>query len=281
MLLRHLYELAQSRKLLDDLAFTKKAVRWVISLDANGNLLGFTPTGDDRRGKEFSAPQTSRPKVAGGIAEFLADGVTAVFGFDSDPEKDKDNEKRRRDRDRNNADKRDDFWRQIQTAFDVTRHSSLQSLLDFRRKHLADVDFLKWEARDNQQPAWWLKTADGNEVKLGPENFTFEVAGKLLIEDEEAMRPYRRKIHQQEISDRTEAVEKGLCLITGAADVPIAPTHNPKIKGVPNAQPTGAAIVSFDKPAFTSYGLDQSYNAAASIEASTAYSVALNWLLNQ
>jgi len=281
MLLRHLYELAQSRKLLDDLAFTKKAVRWVISLDANGNLLGFTPTGDDRRGKEFSAPQTSRPKVAGGIAEFLADGVTAVFGFDSDPEKDKDNEKRRRDRDRNNADKRDDFWRQIQTAFDVTRHSSLQSLLDFRRKHLADVDFLKWEARDNQKPAWWLKTAAGNEVKLGPENFTFEVAGKLLIEDEEAMRPYWRKIHQQEISDRTEAVEKGLCLITGAADVPIAPTHNPKIKGVPNAQPTGAAIVSFDKPAFTSYGLDQSYNAPASIEASTAYSVALNWLLNQ
>jgi CRISPR-associated protein Csd1 len=281
MLLRHLYELAQSRKLLDDLAFTKKAIRWVISLDAKGNLLGFTPTGDDRRGKEFSAPQTSRPKVAGGIAEFLADGVTAVFGFDSDPEKDKDNEKRRRDRDQNNAAKHDDFWRQIQAAFDVTQNSSLQALLNFQRKHLAKVDFLKWEARDNQKPAWWLKTAAGNEVKLGAENFTFEVDGKLLIEDEEAMRPYWRKIYQREIIDRTEAVEKGLCLITGASDVPIAPTHNPKIKGVPNAQPTGAAIVSFDKPAFTSYGLDQSYNAPASIESSTAYSVALNWLLNQ
>lgn len=281
MLLRHLYELAHSRKLLDDLAFTKKAIRWVISLDAEGNLLGFTPTGDDRRGKEFSAPQTSRPKVAGGVAEFLADGVTAVFGFDSDPEKDKDNERRRRDRDQNNAAKHDDFWRQIQTAFDATQHSSLQALINFRRKHLANVDFLKWEARDNQKPAWWLKTAAGNEVKLGAENFTFEVAGKLLTEDEETIRPYWRKIYQQEISDRTEAVEKGLCLITSAADVPIAPTHNPKIKGVPNAQPTGAAIVSFDKPAFTSYGLDQSYNAPASIESSTAYCVALNWLLNQ
>jgi len=157
----------------------------------------------------------------------------------------------------------------------------LQALLNFRQKHLTDVDFLKWEARENQRPAWWLKTTAGSDVKLGTENFTFEVAGRLLIEDEEFLRPYWRKIHQQEVSDKTEAVASGLCLITGETDVPIAPTHNPKIKGVPNAQPTGAAIVSFDKPAFTSYGCDQSYNAPASIAASTAYSVALNWLLNQ
>ena len=279
MLLRHLYELAHSRKLLDDLAFTKKAVRWVISLDAEGNLLGFTPTGDDKRGKEFSAPQTSRPKVAGGIAEFLADGITAVFGFDSDPEKDKDNEKRRRDRDQNNADKRDDFWQRIQTAFDVTQHPSLQALLNFRQKHLVNVDFLKWEARDNQRPAWWLKTAAGNEVKLGAENFTFEVAGKLLIEDEEMLRPYWRKIYQQEISDKNDAVEKGLCLVTGAENVSISPTH-PKVKGVPNTQSFGASIVSFDKPAFASFGLDQSYNAPTWIDAATAYATALNWLLS-
>lgn len=281
MLLKALYELAHARKLLDDLAFTKKAIRWVISLDAEGNLLGFTSTGDDKRGKEFSAPQTSRPKVAGGVAEFLADGITAVFGFDSDPEKDKDNEKRRRDRDQNNAAKRDDFWQQLQTAFEVTQHPALQAVLAFQQKHLTNADFLRWEARENQKPAWWLKTAAGNEVKLGAENFTFEVAGKLLVEDEEVLRPYWRKIYQQEIGDKTEAVEKGLCLITGETDVPIAPTHNPKIKGVPNAQPTGAAVVSFDKPAFASYGCDQSYNAPASIEASTAYSVVLNWLLSQ
>ena len=41
----------------------------------------------------------------------------------------------------------------------------------------------------------------------------------------------------------------------------------------------GAAVVSFDKPAFASYGFDQSYNAPASIEAATAYCVALNYLL--
>ena len=39
MLLKHLYDFAVSRKLLDDLAFAPKAVRWIIELDASGNLL--------------------------------------------------------------------------------------------------------------------------------------------------------------------------------------------------------------------------------------------------
>ena len=59
------------------------------------------------------------------------------------------------------------------------------------------------------------------------------------------------------------------------------PTHNPKIQGVPNTQSFGAAIVSFDKDAFGSYGFDQSLNAPSSDEAATAYCVALNWLLGQ
>ena len=88
MLLKHLYDFAVSRHLLDDLAFSPKAVRWIIELDNTGNLLGSGPqaTGDDKRGKEFSCPQTTRPKVAGGVSEFLADGITAVFGLDPDPD---------------------------------------------------------------------------------------------------------------------------------------------------------------------------------------------------
>ncbi len=285
MLLKALYELAHSRKLLDDLAFNTKAIRWIIQLDAQGNFLGIVPTGDDKRGKEFSAPQTTRPKVAGGVAEFLADGITAVFGFDADPEKDKDNEKRRRDRDQNNAAKQTDFWQQIEAAFAETQHPSLQALLGFKAQHATQPSFLRWgHKRDSdgkEKPAWWLTTAEGSEIKLAAENFTFSVEGQLLLEDEQVIRPFWRRVYQQEMSEKNEAVEKGLCLITGQTDVPIAPTHNPKIKRIPNAQPTGAAIVSFDKAAFTSYGCDQSYNAPVSIEASTAYSVALNWLVNQ
>jgi CRISPR-associated protein Csd1 len=288
VLLRHLYDLAQSRNLLNDLAFTPKAVRWVLALDEAGNLLGSGPietTGDKNRGREFSAPQTSRPKVAGGVAEFLADGITALFGLDSDPEKDAANAKKRRERDANNAAKYKDFWKQIEQAEATTQHPALKTILQFRARTGHSPAFLRWgisrEAKAGEKAAWWLTSASGTEVKLGSENFTFNVGSQLLLDDEQMIRPYWRSIYQQEITARDSSAHSGLCLITGADNVPIAATHAPKIKGVPNTQSFGAAIVSFDKAAFASYGFDQSYNAPASAEAATAYCMALNWLLSQ
>jgi len=288
VLLRHLYDLAQSRSLLNDLAFAPKAIRWVIALDEAGNLLGSGPietTGEKNRGREFSAPQTSRPKVAGGVAEFLADGITALFGLDSDPEKDAANAKKRRERDANNAAKYKDFWQQIEQAQAATQHPALKAILQFRAQMGNSPAFLRWgtsrEARAGEKAAWWLASTSGAEVKLGPENFTFDVSSQLLLDDEQTIRPYWRSMYQQEITARDSSTHPGLCLVTGVDNVPIAATHAPKIKGVPNTQSFGAAIVSFDKAAFASYGFDQSYNAPASTEAATAYCVALNWLLGR
>ena len=52
------------------------------------------------------------------------------------------------------------------------------------------------------------------------------------------------------------------------------------MQGVPNTQSFGAAIVSFDKDAFASYGLKQSLNASTSNQAATAYCTALNAMLS-
>ena len=41
----------------------------------------------------------------------------------------------------------------------------------------------------------------------------------------------------------------------------IARLHEPKIKGVAGAQSAGALLVSFNAPAYESYGKSQSYNA--------------------
>ena len=71
---------------------------------------------------------------------------------------------------------------------------------------------------------------------------------------------------------------KGQCLITGK-QAPIARLHG-SIKGVNNAQSSGASLVSFNKDAFESYGKEQSYNAPVSEEATFAYVTALNYLLN-
>ena len=52
---------------------------------------------------------------------------------------------------------------------------------------------------------------------------------------------------------------EGICLVTGER-AEIARIHR-GIKGVPGAQSSGAALVSFNAPAFESYGKEQSYNA--------------------
>ncbi len=71
----------------------------------------------------------------------------------------------------------------------------------------------------------------------------------------------------------------GICLVTGTRRE-ISRIHK-VIKGVPGAQSSGAALVSFNAPAFESYGKEQSYNAPVGKYAEYAYTTALNYLLTQ
>ncbi len=71
--------------------------------------------------------------------------------------------------------------------------------------------------------------------------------------------------------------EQGFCLVTGRL-APIARLH-PAIKGVRGAQSSGAALVSFNLDAFTSYGKEQNHNAPVSEAATFGYTTALNHLL--
>lgn len=69
-----------------------------------------------------------------------------------------------------------------------------------------------------------------------------------------------------------------VCLITGERG-PVENIH-PSIKNVQGAQSSGAALVSFNAPAFCSYGKEQNYNAPTSKYAAFAYTTALNHLLS-
>ena len=287
MLLQCLNDFAVSRKLLDSLAFKSKAVRWIITLDGAGNLIGQGPVeteGEKNRGKEFNCPRTIRSKEAGGVAEFLADGITAVFGLDTNPEQPM-SEKKRRERDRNNLSKYNDFWGQIEKAYERTLSSELKSLLQFRPDAGEVPAFLRWgvssEAKPKEKRAWWITKADGGEVRLGPDNFTFRVGKSLLIEDEKSIHAFWRNEFAKENEAHEENAPRGLCLVTGQKDQPIALTHNLKVQGIPNTQSFGAAIVSFDKSAFASYGFEQSLNASTSTQAATAYCTALNVMLSR
>ena len=76
------------------------------------------------------------------------------------------------------------------------------------------------------------------------------------------------------------AATDGQCLVTGESAT-IARLHDIKIKGVNGAQSSGAAIVSFNKPAFGSYEKSQSKNASVGEPAAFSYTTALNYLLDR
>lgn len=76
-----------------------------------------------------------------------------------------------------------------------------------------------------------------------------------------------------------EEGREGTCLITGE-HASIARLHTP-IKGVSGAQSTGAALCSYNLPAFTSFGKEQNHNGPVSKAAAFGYTTAVNYLLNR
>lgn len=91
-------------------------------------------------------------------------------------------------------------------------------------------------------------------------------------------RPAARKAWENCLASRgTE--DLGQCLVSGLERQPIARLH-PSIKGVRDAQSSGASIVSFNLSAFGSYGKEQSFNAPVSQKSAFAYTTALNALLS-
>lgn len=103
-------------------------------------------------------------------------------------------------------------------------------------------------------------------------NLLFRVDGRYVHEDaviREAWQRYR--------DGADEDAVRMQCLVTGREDE--IPATHPAIKGVRDAQSSGAALVSFNAPAFCSYGREQSYNAPVGKYAAFAYTAALNHLL--
>jgi len=108
--------------------------------------------------------------------------------------------------------------------------------------------------------------------------FTFRVDGVLLVEHEPIKQWWRERF-TEEVDEIKRNAQQGTCIVTGDREQPIADTHSVKIMGVPGGQPSGAALVSFDKPAFSSYGFSKSLNCPTSVDSALAYTIALNDLI--
>ena len=112
-----------------------------------------------------------------------------------------------------------------------------------------------------------------NEISgiMAGTNLVFRFNGAFIHEDPAIHRVWQA--HYDEDSGSPTMV----CLVTGR-ETSVEAVH-PAIKGVQGAQSSGAALVSFNAPAFCSYGKEQNLNAPTSKYAAFAYTSALNHLL--
>ncbi|MCI0557826.1 MAG: type I-C CRISPR-associated protein Cas8c/Csd1, partial [Nitrososphaera sp.] len=279
MLLKLLYDFAISRNLLEDPAFVKKPVRWIIQLDANGQLIGDGPIEtagkDEKKAREFFIPKTTRATGGGQVSDFLVDDIGALFNLNPKPQTELN------ERAMNNlCCKHEDYWRQVREAFTSTGYSAFAALLKFHEQpHGTQPSFLRLDTTGT--PKWMIRKASGEEIKLGPDLLTFSVERNILINDDEIVRPYWREVHAGEMADSESTAEKGTCLVTGQPNVPIARTHTPMVERLPKPARSQAGLIGFDKDAFCSYGLKKSLNAPVSIKASKAYLAALQYLCRQ
>ena len=130
--------------------------------------------------------------------------------------------------------------------------------------------FARWDpAQASARP---LLQEDWDDLMKGG-NLTFFYDGRPAAEDP-AVRDAWQSHYDAGSADGAEDI---LCLVTGS-HAPLARLH-PNIKGVAGAQSSGAALVSFNGPAFCSYEHEQGSNAPTSEYAAFAYTTALNTLL--
>lgn len=103
-------------------------------------------------------------------------------------------------------------------------------------------------------------------------NLTFSLDKLFAAQDPAIADAWTR--HYEDSSADAEPIR---CLVTGQTGT-LARLH-PSIKGVADAQSSGASLVSFNAPAFCSFEHEQGANAPVSDYAAFAYTTALNTLL--
>lgn len=94
-----------------------------------------------------------------------------------------------------------------------------------------------------------------------------------------AVKKFWREHYYRQLRLRNKAGGTGMCLISGQWG-PIAPTHD-KIKGATSlgGQGSGVLLMSANKPAFKSYGWEDTANSPVSPDRAQAYVMALNHLM--
>jgi len=231
-----------------------KAIPFVIELDADGHVRQLRdtrqPDGKRMRAQNFLVQQGEK-KTSGVKANLLWDSAEYVIGL-------------ARDRKSGGDITPAQAFRQRIEALppDVVADPGIRAVL-------AALDANDWAALQ-AHPAW-------QEIESTNPVMTFALAtdaGELICQRPAVVRATRA-------SAVSDTVAQARCLVEGTQG-PTARLH-PSIKGVRDAQTSGANVVSFNARAFESYGKTerQGENAPVGERAAFAYTTALNALLGR
>jgi CRISPR-associated protein Csd1 len=243
---------------ISPLGYSSTGVSFALNLSATGELLDIFPLFDQvQRGKKtYEAPRRmivpEQVKRAVNIAaNFLCDNSAYVLGLSAKNEGDP---------------------KYAQKRFEAFRQLHLDLLAE------ADCDAARAVTA-------FLKTYDPQSGREHPviaahlENLS--KGGNLVFKLEGSPGFIHQDPQIQRIWEIYKAQTNGLagqCLVTGET-APLARLH-PSVKGIKDANPTGATLVGFNARAYESYGKEQGSNSPVSEKAAFAYTTALNYLLS-
>ena len=226
-------------------------VSLVAEISEEGELLQIYPLsqmdGKKERPQVMQVPEQVK-KTSGVAANFLCDNCSYIFGIDTKGKPER--------------------ALQCFEASKAKHHEILDGLEDSAAISLLNF-FDKWDcskAQENPILKEYEKTlfAGGNII--------------FLIKGRKAQEYPAIRNRWMEFRDHShEKAESGICLVTGER-LPIARLHD-SIKGIAGAQSSGASLVSYNAPAFESYGYVQGENATVSTSAMLKYTKALNYML--
>ena len=239
--------------------YSLQQISFVIVLEVDGTLVAIQDhrlgEGAQRRAQIHRVPGHSKPPGAGINPCLFWDNTGYLLGYKAP---DKDEEKAKKDSER-----------AIKT-FEASK--------DHHLAHEHSIDHPAFSAICRFLENWSPENSPDHPelVELGTGFGVFQIRGNThFVHEEPAIEGWWKD--SLRTSDN-ETNKEGICLITGQK-APIANLHEPKIKGVKDAQGAGALIVSFNTNAYESFGKSSGFNAPISIEATAKYCKTLNALL--
>lgn len=257
MLIPSLAEYARRVNAIGDPLFERKPVRWLVVVGPGGRFVSMVDTSSDgKRGLEYPDVPKKVGATTGGVAAFGADNPRFALGH---TERVEDQARAERDLPA--------FVHLFQLAAErFPGNQGLAAARDF----FAEPGSLA-QARD---------AATGNKVKDGDRVAIAYVGDNNvpLFETPDGRAFWRQFRKEQEAGKKIAGAV--LCLSCGQERPPVL-TNDTKIMGVPDGQPSGTALVSFDKDAFQSFGWEKNINAPVCEECSQAYTRGLNHLLRR